>query len=82
MASLNNGFKVFTSPPPGSGPITASILKVFDHFDFRVDQILDADVYLKLLEALKFAFAQRSKIGDPDNNYNITFEEEIKKVNV
>ena len=82
MASLNNGFKVFTSPPPGSGPITASILKIFDQFGFRADQISDADVYLKLLEALKFAFAQRSKIGDPDNNFNSTFEEEIRNVNV
>ena len=79
MATLKNGFKLFSSPPPGSGPITASILKIFDHFGFRVDQKSDGDVYLKLLETLKFAFAQRTKIGDPFNNI---YQEEIENVGI
>jgi gamma-glutamyltranspeptidase len=69
---------VYSSPPPGSGAITESIIKMFDNFGFSAKQRSDKDVYLKLLECFKFAYAQRSKLGDP---FNSPYQYEIEKVN-
>ena len=74
---MNNGYKVYSSPPPGSGAITASIIKMFDEFKFLPNQRRDGDVYLKLIEVFKFAFAKRTKIGDPQDS---PYEREIKEV--
>ena len=76
-ADLRNGYKVFSSPPPGSGIITEVILKIFDKLKYISGQRLSADVYIKLVEAMKFAFGQRSKLGDPNGN---KYEEDIKNV--
>ena len=78
VAKLKNGYKIYTSPPPASGGITAAIVKIFDQFGFTTGRRFDEEVYIKLVEAMKFAFGQRSKIGDPEGN---EFKEEIKKVN-
>ena len=78
IANLSNGDRIYSSPPPGSGAITASIIKIFGQFGFSPDQRIDADAYLKLVETMKFLYAQRSKIGDPKDN---TYKEEIDKVN-
>ena len=40
-------------------------------------KMYEDDVYLKLIESFKFAFAQRAKLGDTFNN---TFKDEIEKV--
>ena len=42
-----------------------------------MSQKSDPDVYLKLIETFKFAFAQRSKIGDPVSS---PYRSEIEKV--
>lgn len=55
----------------------ASIMKIFDDLKFSSSQRSDGDVYLKLIEAFKFAFAQRSKIGDP---FNSPYQDKIEKV--
>ena len=77
VTKLSSGYKVYSSPPPGSGAITESIIKMFDNFGFGAKQRSDKDVYLKLLECFKFAYAQRSKLGDP---YNSPYQSEIEKV--
>ena len=68
MSNLSNGYKIHSSPPPGSGAIVESIVKIFDNFRFSLDQNMDEDVYIKLLESFKFSFAQRSNLGDPFNS--------------
>ena len=77
VTRLSNGYKVYSSPPPGSGAITESIIKMFDSFGFSTKRSSEKDVYLKLLECFKFAYAQRSKLGDP---YNSPYQYEIEKV--
>ena len=78
VANLKNGYKIYTSPPPASGGITAAILKIFDQFEFTPEQRFDEDVYVKLVEAMKFSFGKRSMVGDPEGN---EFKDEIEKVN-
>ena len=79
IAKLKNGYKIYTSPPPASGGITAAILKIFDQFGFTPEERFDEEVYVKLVEAMKFAYGQRSKVGDPEGN---EFKDEIEKVNL
>ena len=52
-------------------------MKIFDDFKFSPSQRLAGDVYLKLIETFKFAFSQRTKIGDP---FNSPYEGEIRNV--
>ena len=73
--TLPSGYKIYTSPPPGSGVILQSILNLFDNL---VDiQMPEEEVYLKLIESFKFAYAQRSKLGD---TFNSNYTSEIEKV--
>ena len=78
QGTLPSGYKIYTSPPPGSGVIVQSILNLFDNVvDKPVDQMPEEEVYLKLIESFKFAYAQRSKLGDTFNN---NYTSEIEKV--
>ena len=72
---LRGGAKIYSSPPPGSGVIVTSILKIFEKFSEFVEP--GGDSGLGLLEAFKFAFAQRSKLGD---TFESPYECEIRKV--
>ena len=76
-AVLSNGYTVFSSPPPGSGIITEVILKIFDQFKYKPEQRFNSDVYIKLVESMKFAFGQRTNLGDPHGN---KYAEHIKNV--
>ena len=61
---LGNGMRVFTSPPPGSGAIMGAILKIMKDFKSNSTEELFQH---RFIEASKFAFAQRSKLGDWDD---------------
>ena len=74
---MRNGYKMFTSPPPASGVITAAIIKIFDQFGFNAAQRFNSDVYIKFVEAMKWAYGQRSKLGDTNEN---PYESEIENV--
>ena len=56
---------IFSSPAPTSGTILLSTLKILDGFD---NMFTNGSVGLsthRLVEALKFAFGQRARVGDP-----------------
>jgi len=60
----NGGFTLISSPPPGSGVITNSILAVMDLYN---PDPLDRHRPLywhRLIEATKFAFGKRTEMGD------------------
>ncbi|KAF9212163.1 hypothetical protein BGZ59_007145 [Podila verticillata] len=60
------GRKVYTSPAPTSGPTLISILNILERYNlgkFAQDANLDTH---RLVEAMKFGFAQRTELGDPD----------------
>ena len=76
-----SGLILHTSPPPGSGAILGGILKVLDQFKPKYDDD-EKETIFKFLEASKFAYAQRSKLGDWINDKEIYPEvnETINKI--
>ena len=73
--TFQNGYKIHSAPLPGSGVIVQSILKLYNQLSFFPMSTMDAE--LSLIETFKFAFAQRSKLGDPDNS---PYKSEIEEV--
>jgi len=76
---FGNNLTLYTNPLPGSGVLLAFILNILDdHLPRkgrnRTSTFQDHLTYHRTVEAFKFAFAQRAKMGDP------TFEPEARKV--
>ncbi|KAF9329232.1 hypothetical protein BG006_007664, partial [Podila minutissima] len=60
------GRKVYTSPAPTSGPTLISILNILERYNLgKFQQDFNLDTH-RLVEAMKFGFAQRTELGDPD----------------
>lgn len=60
------GRRVFTSPAPTSGPVLLSVLNVLAGYkDWIKDGPEDGLSAHRFIESLKFASAQRTRIGDP-----------------
>ncbi len=63
---LRNNLTMYSLPPPGSGVLTAYIMRILDdgHLDGS-GSCRDPVTYHRIAEAFKHAFAQRTKLGDP-----------------
>ena len=61
-------------PPPGSGVLVASIMKILDGLDLPKSGNKDPLSYHRIAEAMKQAYGQRTKLGDPQ------FVPEVKEV--
>jgi len=59
--NLKNGYKVYSGLPAGSGIILAYILRILDGQLPTSNADLDA---VRLVEAFKFAYGERSHLGD------------------
>ena len=62
---LNNGLKLYSVPPPGSGAILAYILNTMENYNVTPNDINNPLMYHRLIESFKYAYAYRSQIGDP-----------------
>ncbi len=62
---LKGGLTLFSMPPPGSGVLLAVIMKLLD--GLNLDKLGSADPlsYHRMAEAMKHAYGQRTKLGDP-----------------
>ena len=67
LAPLLN-LTLYSVPPPGSGAVLAAILNIIQHSDHFGE---DALFYHRLVEAFKFAYAARSRLGDPRGDPDI-----------
>ncbi|XP_050030373.1 scoloptoxin SSD14-like [Dermacentor andersoni] len=72
-ALLSQDEWLFTTPVPTSGPVLAFVVSVLDKFRHRGRMPDDELSIHRLVEALKFGFARRFMLGDPE-------AVEIKKV--
>jgi gamma-glutamyltranspeptidase/glutathione hydrolase/leukotriene-C4 hydrolase len=75
--SLRNGETLLTAPPPASGGLLAFILNVMNGYrNLNAEELANSlnntvTYYHRYMEALKFSFAKRSLMGDPDYD-NVT----------
>lgn len=62
---------LYSVPPPGSGPVLSLILGIMDGYGYSAlnnSQGIDeaALMYHRFVEALKFAYAKRTYLGDEE----------------
>lgn len=73
-ADLGDGRQLHSVPPPGSGAVVTYILNILKNYNYNYE-IDEADVetpllYHRIAEAFKWAYALRTKLGDPfDDEY-------------
>lgn len=62
-------YTLYSSPPPAAGPILSFILNILKGYNFSPDSVkgtsAKVETYHRIIEALKFANGQKSKILDP-----------------
>eukprot|EP00834_Sanchytrium_tribonematis_P008649 NODE_1096_length_2224_cov_0.576000.p1 type:complete len:385 gc:universal NODE_1096_length_2224_cov_0.576000:665-1819(+) len=60
-----NGYDIHTSNLPSGGPVLGLMLKIMEHFQYPSGKAEDID-YQRLIESMKWGYAQRSYFGDPE----------------
>ncbi|KAF9365630.1 hypothetical protein BGX34_009165 [Mortierella sp. NVP85] len=66
LVGYYQGRKVYTAPAPTSGPVLISILNILERYNLgRFKENANVEVH-RLVEAMKFGYAQRTQLGDPD----------------
>ncbi|KAF9111458.1 hypothetical protein BGX27_004910 [Mortierella sp. AM989] len=66
MVGYYQGRKIYTSPAPTSGPVLISILNILERYELgRYKENANVEAH-RLVEAMKFGYAQRTELGDPD----------------
>lgn len=58
------GYQVITTPLPSGGPVLVSLLNILEGFNFTNKDQGKSRSYHYIIEAIKFAFAQRSLLED------------------
>ncbi len=62
---LDGSHFVHSVPPPGSGSILAYILNILQHYKISPGDDRYPVLYHRIIEAFKWAYAVRTKLGDP-----------------
>lgn len=69
VVHLGNGDILHAPPPPSSGVILVNILNILQGYNFTSKSINTTDdkilTYHRILEAFKYSYATRTKLGDP-----------------
>ncbi|KAL9985126.1 hypothetical protein ACROYT_G007494 [Oculina patagonica] len=68
------GYQVITTPLPTGGPVLVSMLNILEGLNFTEKDQEKSLTYHYIIEAMKFAFAQRSLLEDSNNLTNITHQ--------
>jgi gamma-glutamyltranspeptidase/glutathione hydrolase/leukotriene-C4 hydrolase len=69
--TLRNGnYTLYNPPPPSGGAVLDFIVGILDGYNFTEDDVSDVNrttlTYHRIVEAFKFAYAKRSRLGDMD----------------
>ena len=80
--SIQGGaYTLLTVPPPASGAVVALVLNIMDSFNMTCSQEIDINDRIlnfhRFIESMKFAFAKRLDLGDPDFTNNSLVINEI-----
>ena len=66
-------YRVISTPAPTSGPVLALMLNILDQFPRNRGSSDKPVSYQQLVEALKYGFSRRTRLGDPDfTDFNLT----------
>ncbi|XP_078338739.1 glutathione hydrolase 1 proenzyme-like [Crassostrea virginica] len=83
VVTLNDNSTIFTPPPPSSGAVYAMILNIADKYGFNADSVSTPEkstlTWHRIVEVMKFAYAKRSSLGDPDKE-NQSFKDGIESL--
>ncbi|XP_077989784.1 glutathione hydrolase 1 proenzyme-like [Glandiceps talaboti] len=60
-----NDFSVHTVPAPSGGPVFLSIISILENYNFTKNDKDDPLTYHRIIEAFKYAYAQKTRLGDP-----------------
>ena len=76
VSTVLGRYTLHSFPPPGSGAVLAYILNILKRYNISPGD--DAPVlYHRMAEAFKWAYAERTKLGDPNDS---EISEEIGQV--
>ena len=64
VSTILGRYTLHSFPPPGSGVILAYILNILKHFQISPGDDVPL-LYHRMAEAFKWAYAERTKLGDP-----------------
>jgi gamma-glutamyltranspeptidase/glutathione hydrolase len=67
-----NGYKITSCAAPSGGPVTLAALKIFETFAAQEKTVGVNLTTHRLDESMRFAYAMRTKLGDPSFARNIT----------
>ncbi|XP_031550971.1 glutathione hydrolase 1 proenzyme-like [Actinia tenebrosa] len=70
LNSTYQGYQILTVPLPASGPVLISALNILERFNLTKKDQGKNTTYQYLIEAFKFAYAQRTHLGDPSDPHN------------
>ncbi|KAL3273289.1 hypothetical protein HHI36_014743 [Cryptolaemus montrouzieri] len=89
---LMNGYSLYSVPPPGSGVLLGFIMNILNNYNFTAENIKDdrhtISTYHRIIEALKYAYARRTELGDTnfvdiksliDNLTDVNYAKEIQR---
>ncbi|XP_029650880.1 glutathione hydrolase 1 proenzyme-like isoform X3 [Octopus sinensis] len=73
--TFSSGHSIYSTRLPSSGPVLLYILNILDGYNYTINKVTNKDkatAYHRMIEAFKFAYAARSRMGDKDFVANMT----------
>ena len=64
---LGDDLILYTPRAPSSGPVLGLILNILKYFDYEPNGVEDPVLFQRIAEAFKWAFGDRTQMGDPDD---------------
>lgn len=76
IADVGNGMTINTVPLPGSGAILIYILNILKNYQLKSIEETPL-MFHRMAEAFKWAYAQRTKLGDPFDESITSFIDQV-----
>ncbi|XP_023929971.1 glutathione hydrolase 1 proenzyme [Lingula anatina] len=83
VLEMQNGMKVFSPRPPSGGAVYQFILNILQGYNFTAQELHRSHAvrtHHRMVEAMKFAYAKRTELGDEDFLRNTTLDQLVKNM--